>query len=98
DPLGRGMEAGWGGLGDGVTAVVELAAASGLPLLDVSERDPRIASTRGTGELILAAATSGAHRIVIGIGGSATNDGGAGMARAFGYRFLDRDRNALPGG
>ena len=96
DPLGREIDAEWGVLGDGVTAVVEMAAASGLPLLDVKERDPRIASTRGTGELILAAAMSGAHRIVIGIGGSATNDGGAGMARSFGYRFLDRDGNDLP--
>jgi glycerate kinase len=75
-----------------------MAAASGLPLLEPGERDPRITSTRGTGELILAAAASGAHRIVIGIGGSATNDGGAGMARAFGYRFLDRDGNELPEG
>src|SRR2546427_255455 len=98
DPFGREIDAEWGVLGDGVTAVVEMAAASGLPLLAVSERDPRIASTRGTGELILAAATSGADRIVIGIGGSATNDGGAGMARAFGYRFLDRDGNELPEG
>src|SRR2546422_3746724 len=98
DPLGREIDAEWGVLGDGVTAVVEMAAGTGLPLLDVSERDPRIASTRGTGELILAAATSGAHRIVIGIGGSATNDGGAGMARAFGYRFLDRDGRELPEG
>ena len=81
DPLGREIDAEWGVLGDGVTAVVEMAAASGLPLLAVSERDPRIASTRGTGELILAAATSGADRIVIGIGGSATNDGGAALAR-----------------
>src|SRR5438093_2290137 len=73
-------------------------ADSGLPLLVPSERDPRITSTRGTGELILAAAASGAHRIVIGIGGSATNDGGAGMARALGYRFLDRDGRDLPEG
>src|SRR5947208_5519837 len=79
DPLGREIDAEWGVLGDGVTAVVEMAAASGLPLLEPSERDPRITSTRGTGELILAAAASGAHRIVIGIGGSATNDGGASM-------------------
>src|SRR5439155_1110151 len=67
-------------------------------LLEPNERDARITSTRGTGELILAAAASGAHRIVIGIGGSATNDGGAGMARAFGYRFLDREGNELPEG
>src|SRR5436853_275198 len=98
DPLGREIDAEWGVLGDGVTAVVEMAAASGLPLLESSERDPRITSTRGTGELILAAAASGAHRIVIGIGGSATNDGGAGMARAFGYRLLDLSGNDLPEG
>ena len=98
DPLGREIDAEWGVLGDGTTAVLEMAAASGLPLLEPHERDARITSTRGTGELILAAAASGAHRIVIGIGGSATNDGGAGMARAFGYRFLDRDGNELPEG
>jgi glycerate kinase len=98
DPLLREVDAEWGILGDGTTAVVEMAAASGLPLLREPERDPRITSTRGTGELILAAATSGAHRIVIGIGGSATNDGGAGMARALGYRFLDREGRDLPEG
>ena len=98
DPLLREIDAEWGILGDGTTAVVEMAAASGLLLLRGAERDPRIASTRGTGELILAAAASGAHRIVIGIGGSATNDGGAGMARALGYRFLDRDGHDLPEG
>ena len=98
DPLLREIEAEWGLLGDGTSAVVEMAAASGLPLLRASERDPRVTSTRGTGELILAAATSGAHRIVVGIGGSATNDGGAGMARAFGYRFFDREGNELPEG
>src|SRR5438045_3142211 len=98
DPLGREIDAEWGVLGDATTAVVEMAAASGLPLLRPTERDARITSTRGTGELILAAAASGAHRIVVGIGGSATNDGGAGMARAFGYRFLDRDGNELPEG
>jgi glycerate 2-kinase len=97
-PLGREIDAEWGVLGDGTTAVLEMAAASGLPLLKPNERDARITSTRGTGELILAAAASGAHRIVIGIGGSATNDGGAGMARAFGYRFLDREGNELPEG
>lgn len=98
DPLGREIDAEWGTLGDGTTAVVEMAAASGLPLLLESERDPRITSTRGTGQLILEAAASGAHRIVVGIGGSATNDGGAGMARAFGYRFLDAAGGDLPEG
>jgi glycerate kinase len=98
DPLGRGIDAEWGVLGDRITAVVEMAAASGLPRLRENERDPRITSTRGTGELILAAAESGAQRIVIGIGGSATNDGGAGMARAFGYRFLDMAGDELAEG
>src|SRR5881409_4306474 len=98
DPLGREIDAEWGVLGDGVTAVVEMAAASGLPLLLPEERDPRVTSTRGTGELVLAAAQSGAHRIVIGIGGSATNDGGAGMARALGYRFFDREGREIPEG
>ena len=98
DPLLREIDAAWGILGDGKTAVVEMAAASGLPLLTERERDPRVTTTRGTGELILEAAASGAHRIVIGIGGSATNDGGAGMARALGYRFLDRDGHDLPEG
>lgn len=98
DPLLREIDAEWGMLGDRTTAVVEMAAASGLPLLREDERDPRVASTRGTGELILAAAMTGAHRIVVGIGGSATNDGGAGMARAFGYHFFDPDGNELPEG
>ncbi|HKW77879.1 MAG TPA: glycerate kinase [Candidatus Limnocylindria bacterium] len=98
DPLLRDIDARWGILGDRTTAVVEMAAANGLPLLKESERDPRITSTRGTGELILAAAASGAHRIVVGIGGSATNDGGAGMARAFGYRFFDAKAEELPEG
>ncbi|HYR95002.1 MAG TPA: glycerate kinase [Methylomirabilota bacterium] len=95
DPLLREIDAEWGVLGDRTTAVVEMAAANGLPLLREDERDPRLTSTRGTGELILTAAMSGAHRIVIGIGGSATNDGGAGMARAFGYTFFDREGNEL---
>src|SRR5438270_1485479 len=98
DPLLREIDAEWGILGGGKTAVVEMAAASGLPLLREDERDPRITSTRGTGELILAAAASGAERIIVGIGGSATNDGGAGMARGVGYRVLDRGGRDLRGG
>jgi glycerate 2-kinase len=98
DPLGREVDAGWGILGDGRTAVVEMAAASGLPLLRAEERDPRVTSTRGTGELMLEAAMSGASRVLIGIGGSATNDGGSGMARAIGFRFIDRDGRDLPEG
>jgi glycerate kinase len=89
DPLGREIRAGFGLLGDGSEAVVEMAAASGLRLLKPEERDPMRASTLGVGELILAAARRGARRIVIGVGGSATVDGGTGMARALGWRFLD---------
>ena len=98
DPVGREIDAQWGVLGDRVTAVLEMAAASGLTLLSDDERDPRVTSTRGTGELILTAAASGAQRIVVGIGGSATNDGGAGMARAFGYRFFDANGAELADG
>lgn len=87
-PLGAKHIAHWGVLGDGQTAVIEMATASGLPLLKPSERDPRITTTYGTGELISAALDAGLRRIILGIGGSATNDGGAGMARALGVRFI----------
>ena len=98
DPLGREIDAEWGTLGDGRTAVIEMAAASGLPLLRDDERDARITSTRGTGELLLEAAMSGASRVIVGIGGSATNDGGAGMARVIGFRLLDASGADLPEG
>jgi glycerate kinase len=97
-PLLEPVEALWGVLGDGVTAVLEMAAASGLPLVPLDRRDPRLTSTFGTGELIKAALDAGLNRIIIGIGGSATNDGGAGMARALGARFLDADGLDLPQG
>ena len=87
-PLGAPHVAHWGILGDGLSAVIEMASASGLPLLAPEERDPRITTTYGTGELIRAALDAGLRRIILGIGGSATNDGGAGMARALGVRFL----------
>ncbi len=98
DPLGRPVRAAWGELSTG-RAVIEMAAASGLVLLAADERDPRIASTYGTGELLLAAMDAGAGRITVGVGGSATNDGGAGMAQALGVRLLDSDGDDLdPGG
>jgi glycerate kinase len=97
-PLGEPVEAGWGVLGDGRTAVIEMAAASGLPLVRPDRRDPRLASTFGTGELVRAALDEGLRRLVIGIGGSATNDGGAGLARALGVRFLDQAGQELPEG
>jgi glycerate kinase len=99
-PLGRKVDARFGLVRDrGVTTgVVEMAQASGLGLVPVEERDPTRTTTRGTGQLIAAALDAGASRILIGVGGSATNDGGAGMARALGARLLDRDGNDLPEG
>ena len=98
DPLGRPITASWGMLGDGHTAVIEMAAASGLPLLAPEERNPLATSTYGTGELIRAALDHGAQKIILGIGGSATNDGGSGMLQALGVRFLDAKKQALPPG
>lgn len=98
-PLGLPVTARFGRLGDGSTAVVEMASASGLVLIPRESRDPLRTSTRGTGELILAAIAAGARRIIVGIGGSATNDGGAGLAQAIGYRLLDlENRDIEPGG
>ncbi len=90
-PLGEPVEARWGILGDDVTAVVEMAAASGLTLVPTEERNPLITTTYGTGELIRAALEAGCTKLLIGIGGSATNDGGAGMAQALGAELLDAD-------
>ena len=97
-PLGQPVVARWGVLGDGETAVVEMAAASGLPLVPRERRDPRRTTTRGTGELMRAALDAGSRKLVVGIGGSATNDGGTGMARALGARFLGPDGAELPEG
>ena len=97
-PLGEEVRAIWGILGDGRTAVIEMAAASGLPLVPRERRDPRVTTTYGTGELIRAALDRGLRKLVVGIGGSATNDGGAGMARALGARFLDATGAELPEG
>jgi glycerate kinase len=97
-PLGEPVRARWGILGSGEAAVVEMAAASGLPLVLPARRDPRATTTYGTGELLLAALDAGLRRIVLGIGGSATNDGGAGLARALGVRFLDASGAELPEG
>lgn len=94
-PLGEQVEAFWGQLGDGITAVVETAAASGLDLITPQQRDPLAATTRGTGELILAALDRGAKHIIVGLGGSATNDGGAGMLQALGVKLLDAQGNDI---
>lgn len=101
-PLGEIVQAQWGILGDNKTAVIEMAAASGLPLLEPEPhngrdmRDPLRASTQGTGELLKAALDFGVGKVVMGIGGSATNDGGSGFAGALGARFLDAAGQELP--
>jgi glycerate kinase len=101
DALGREVEADWLLLDEGRGAFVEIAAASGLARLAVEERTPesaRRASTRGTGDLIRAALEAGVERITIGLGGSATNDGGSGLLRALGARMLDASGGDLPEG
>lgn len=88
-PLGDTVEAQWGISGDGQTAFIEMAAASGLALVPPELRNPLITTSYGTGELILQALESGVKKIIIGIGGSATNDGGAGMVQALGAKLCD---------
>lgn len=101
-PLGTPVEAVFGLLGvargERPTAVIEMAAASGLPLVPPDRRDARITTTYGTGELMRAALDAGCRDLLIGIGGSATNDGGAGMAQALGVRLLDADGHELERG
>lgn len=91
DAIGRRIRARYGWMPDRSEAVVEMSAASGLWRLADGELDPWHASTRGTGELMMAAARRGARRVIVGLGGSATNDAGCGMAAALGFRFLDAD-------
>ena len=95
DPLMRDIDSFYGICGDGKTAVIEMAAASGLPLLSPDERNPLKATTFGTGELIKDALEKGCREFIIGIGGSATNDAGTGMLSALGYIFLDENGNEL---
>ncbi|MCK5153514.1 MAG: glycerate kinase [Spirochaetales bacterium] len=96
-PLGELVDAEYGIL-PGEVAVIEMASASGLPLIPDNKRNPLITSTYGTGQLILDAMERGCREIILGIGGSATNDGGTGMARALGFRFLDLEGKELPEG
>lgn len=98
DPLGRNVSACYGVLGDGKTCVIEIAEASGLMLLNDAERNPLVASSYGTGELIQHALDAGYRSFIIGLGGSATNDGGAGMLEALGMKFLDRTGQTLARG
>ena len=97
-PLGAPVDARWGRIDDGRCAVIEMAAASGLSLLQTDQLDPRRASTYGTGQLIKHALDAGVERILVGVGGSATNDGGAGMADALGAALLDDEGHRLPPG
>ena len=95
DPLFRKIKSFYGIMGDGKTAVIEMAAASGLPLLKPEERNPLKTTSYGTGELIKDAVDRGCNEVILGLGGSATNDGGIGMAKALGIRFLDAHRNEV---
>ncbi|UIR30379.1 glycerate kinase [Priestia flexa] len=94
-PLGEPVEAFFGILGTKRTAVIEMAAASGLHLVPPAKRNPLMTTTKGTGELISVALDYGVNHIIIGIGGSATNDGGAGMAKALGAQLLDAEGNEI---
>jgi glycerate kinase len=97
-PLGEKVESFYGIMGDKKTAVIEMAAASGLPLVPNDKRNPMITTTYGTGELIKSALDRGCRDFIIGIGGSATNDGGSGMLEALGVKFLDKNGKKLPWG
>lgn len=94
-PLGNTTHTYFGMLGDGKTAVVEMALASGLPLVPKQKRNPSVTTTYGTGQLIKAALDQGCSKLIVGVGGSATNDGGAGMAQALGAKLLDEDGGEL---
>ena len=98
DPLGRPIEAIWGALGDGSTAIIEMARTSGLALLTPDERNPLVTTTYGVGQLMSRALDAGYQHLIIGIGGSATNDGGAGMAQALGVNLLDSKGRELARG
>ena len=97
-PLGEPVDAFFGLLGDGHTAALEMAACAGLPLVSVERRDPRITTTYGVGELLRAALDRGSRHFIIGIGGSATNDGGAGMMQALGATLLSEDNQQIARG
>jgi len=94
-PLGNGVLASYGILGDEKTAVIEMAEASGLTLVPENKRNPLITTTYGTGQLIKSALDQGCRKMIIGIGGSATNDGGAGMVQALGAKLLDKDTEEI---
>ncbi|HEV2013690.1 MAG TPA: glycerate kinase [Candidatus Dormibacteraeota bacterium] len=97
-PLGDPVDADYGMVDGGSTAVIEMAKAAGLALVPSEKRDPQVTTTYGVGELLRHAFDDGARHFIVGIGGSATNDGGAGMAQALGYHLLDENGHELPPG
>jgi glycerate 2-kinase len=97
-PLGDPVDAEYGLIDGSSTAVIEMAKAAGLALMPAEKRDPRVTTTYGVGELLQHAYDGGARHFIVGIGGSATNDGGAGMAQALGYHLLDDNGHELPPG
>ena len=97
-PLGDPVDAEYGLIDEGSAAVIEMAKAAGLALVPPDKRDPRVTTTYGVGELMQHAFDAGARHFIVGIGGSATNDGGAGMAQALGYHLLDENGRELPPG
>ena len=97
-PLGKPVMAQYGIMGDGKTAAIEMASASGIHHVNMQTRNPLITTTYGTGELVKVCTDRGIKKIILGIGGSATNDGGAGFAQALGVKFLDVKGNELPSG
>ncbi|WP_421924981.1 glycerate kinase [Lysinibacillus capsici] len=98
DPLGRAIQTQYGVLGDQVTCVIEMAQASGIMLLQENEKNPELATSYGTGQLIKAALDQGFRKFIIGIGGSATNDAGTGMLQALGVRLLSAEGVELEAG
>lgn len=98
DALGRIIDAQYSFVEESKTAIIELAEASGLETIEPTKRNPLVTSTYGTGQLILSALNQGAQKIILGIGGSATNDGGTGMMKALGVKFLDDKGDNLPEG
>ncbi|NTU33450.1 glycerate kinase [Brevibacillus sp. HB1.1] len=95
NPLGQDISAEFGILGDGVTCVIEMAAASGLYLISAAARNPLVTTTYGFGQLITAGLDQGCRKFILGLGGSSTNDGGAGMLQALGFLLLDQDDQPL---
>lgn len=98
DPLGNTVEASYGIIAETQTAIIEMAAAAGITLLAEKDRNPLCTTTYGVGELIRDAIKKGCRNFIVGIGGSATNDGGVGMLQALGYGFLDADGKQVPYG